>query len=93
MGDGDSARVEWCSTSPETASPHGNTLHPTSTPATFYRMATAAVVDMDGPPAGDMPADIVDVGLLRSYLASLLTPGQWKLPVDDVADLSCVGQG
>lgn len=58
-------------------------------------MATAAVADMDGPPAGDLPDDTVDVGLLRSYLASLLTPGESSLaPSLDhaVSLLACVLQ-
>lgn len=57
----------------------GHHLSSQSTPGTFSNMATAAVADMDGAPAGDLPDDIVDVGLLRSYLASLLTPGEWNL--------------
>lgn len=49
---------------------------PTHNRGTRSEMATVAMADMNGPPASDLPDDIVDVRLLRAYLASLLTPGE-----------------
>lgn len=39
-------------------------------------MATA-VLDPDGLPPGDLPTDVMDVAVLRGYLAQLLGPGTY----------------